>query len=117
MENKHYHVAESIPWEDVRPGFRKRTIWEDEQMNRAEIELTAPYPPDGKVCANHKSTMYVRILDGSVTLYVNSREIRLSAGDMAPVPPCKYYYWSNVEKVTMDVVSIPPWRIEDHTMQ
>jgi len=81
------------------------------RSNISEIALTSRYPEKGSAL-NTKSEMTVYILKGKVTLHQKSKKRTLTKGSIVLVKAKQPYFWLPNPKVTLLIVSSPPWTVK-----
>lgn len=97
-----------------RPGFSAIDIGlPSSAANLAEICLTGRYPETG-FAMNTQSEMFVRVLEGQVTLSCEGYEATMKAGSTVLVETNRPYFWMPDGFVRLLVFSTPPWTPEQH---
>lgn len=81
------------------------------KSNISKIVLKDRYPESG--CAiNTESEMIVYILEGSVGLSQDATGTLYEAGDVVLIKQNSAYFWQPYDKVSLLIVSTPPWTHE-----
>ena len=108
-----HHVPPAQGASRERPGFSAVDILATSAANIAEICLTNRYPETG-FAMNRHSEMFVRVLEGRVTLTCEGYEATLQPGSTVVVEPNRPYFWLPDRFVRLLVFSTPPWTPEQH---
>jgi mannose-6-phosphate isomerase-like protein (cupin superfamily) len=83
----------------------------ENEISGARIQLNGRYPDTGWI-VNLQCKELAYIIQGSGKLVVEGKEVLLSEGAMAFIPPNEKYFWEGV--MTLFITTTPAFTMEQH---